>query len=71
MWLLDKMLKALIREGRLTITDHDGKVYQYGPGGGDAIPMTRDYIHEESARLRASDTPPAWHLAPEAQQAAE
>jgi cyclopropane-fatty-acyl-phospholipid synthase len=32
----------------------------------DAIPMTRDYMAEESARLRASDTPPAWHLAREA-----
>ena len=37
----------------------------------DAIPMTRDYIHEESARLRASDTAPAWHLATDARQAAE
>ena len=33
MWLLDKMLKKLIREDRLIITDHDGKVYEYGPGG--------------------------------------
>ncbi len=32
MWLLDKMLRKLIREGRLIITDHDGKVYEYGPG---------------------------------------
>ncbi|MET0179422.1 MAG: cyclopropane-fatty-acyl-phospholipid synthase family protein [Novosphingobium sp.] len=37
----------------------------------DAIPMTRDYIHEESARLRASDVAPAWHLDPEAREAAE
>jgi len=28
-----------------------------------AIPMTRDYIEEEAARLRAADTPPEWHLA--------
>ena len=28
-----------------------------------AIPMTRDFMHEESARLRDSDTPPTWHLA--------
>ncbi|MBW8754460.1 MAG: class I SAM-dependent methyltransferase [Sphingomonadales bacterium] len=37
----------------------------------DAIPMTRDYMHEEGARLRASDTAPEWHLAPEARVAAE
>lgn len=32
MWLLDKMLKKLIRNGQLVITDYDGKVYEYGPG---------------------------------------
>ena len=31
----------------------------------DAIPMTRDYMYEEAARLRASDTAPQWHLAAE------
>jgi cyclopropane-fatty-acyl-phospholipid synthase len=31
----------------------------------DAIPMTRDYMYEEAERLRASDEPPAWHLAAE------
>lgn len=29
----------------------------------DAIPMTRDYMHEEAARLRASEVAPEWHLA--------
>ena len=33
MWLLDKMLSKLIRAGRFVVTDHDGKVYEYGPGG--------------------------------------
>jgi cyclopropane-fatty-acyl-phospholipid synthase len=33
MWLLDKMLSRLIRKGQLIVTDHDGKVYTYGPGG--------------------------------------
>jgi cyclopropane-fatty-acyl-phospholipid synthase len=28
----------------------------------DAIPMTRDYMYEESERLRASEEPPEWHL---------
>lgn len=37
----------------------------------DAIPMTRDYMHEESARLRAGDVAPAWHLDAEARVAAE
>ncbi len=36
-----------------------------------AIPMTRDFMHEESSRLRASDTPPAWHLDPALRKAAE
>jgi cyclopropane-fatty-acyl-phospholipid synthase len=30
-----------------------------------AIPMTRDYMYEESARLRALEEAPAWHLAAE------
>jgi cyclopropane-fatty-acyl-phospholipid synthase len=32
MWLLDKALKRMIREGQLVITDYDGKVHSYGPG---------------------------------------
>jgi cyclopropane-fatty-acyl-phospholipid synthase len=35
MWLLDKMLRPLIRHGRMVITDYDGKVYEYGDGSGD------------------------------------
>jgi cyclopropane-fatty-acyl-phospholipid synthase len=31
----------------------------------DAIPMTRDYMYEESARLRSAEEPPKWHLAAE------
>ena len=31
----------------------------------DAIPMTRDYMVEESARLRDAEEPPRWHLAAE------
>jgi hypothetical protein len=33
--------------------------------------MTGDYVYEESARLRAGDTAPAWSLAPELRNAAE
>jgi cyclopropane-fatty-acyl-phospholipid synthase len=36
-----------------------------------AIPMTREFIETESARLRASDTAPQWHLDPALRQAAE
>ncbi len=31
----------------------------------DAVPMTRDYMYEESARLRTSEQAPQWHLAAE------
>ena len=31
----------------------------------DAIPMTRDFMFEEEARLRGLEEPPAWHLAAE------
>jgi len=31
----------------------------------DAVPMTRDYMYEEEARLRAAEEPPQWHLAAE------
>ena len=37
----------------------------------EAIPMTRDFMYDESERLRASDTPPAWHLDPAYREAAE
>lgn len=37
MWLLDRLLRKIIRTGELVITDHDGKVYRYGPGSDDPI----------------------------------
>lgn len=36
-----------------------------------AIPMTGDYVYEESRRLRESEQPPKWHLDPALEQAAE
>jgi len=30
MWLLDKMLRRLIKRGELIVTDYDGKLYRYG-----------------------------------------
>ena len=49
MWLLDKMLRKLIREGRLIITDHDGKEYEYGPGGGEP-PIHIRLTHPKASR---------------------
>ena len=37
----------------------------------NAIPMTREYIHEESARLREMGEVPAWRFDPEMKEAAE
>jgi cyclopropane-fatty-acyl-phospholipid synthase len=36
-----------------------------------AIPMTRDFMYEESARLRQLEEPPVWHLDPVLREAAE
>ena len=37
----------------------------------NAIPMTREFMHYESERLRESEDPPAWHLDPGLREAAE
>lgn len=37
MWLLSKFLGKAIRRGRLTVTDFDGKRYDFGPGGGEEM----------------------------------
>ncbi|MFC3097510.1 cyclopropane-fatty-acyl-phospholipid synthase family protein [Alteraurantiacibacter palmitatis] len=57
MWLLDKMLRKLIRAGQLIITDHDGKVYQYGPGGGTAE------SGDAPIRIRLTNSKAAGHIA--------
>ena len=53
MWLFDKFLRRAIRHGRLTVTNHDGKIYQYGDGvdGRDEI------------RLRLTHRKAAHHIA--------
>ncbi|HKX79639.1 MAG TPA: cyclopropane-fatty-acyl-phospholipid synthase family protein [Novosphingobium sp.] len=51
MWLLDKMLRTLVRNGRLVVTDHDGKVHEYGSG--DATPI----------RIRLTSSKAANHIA--------
>lgn len=37
----------------------------------EAIPMTREYMEAEEARLRAAEDPPVWHLDPAIREAAE
>lgn len=52
MWLLDKMLRALIRKGRLVLTDHDGREYAYG-----------DPAAPDPLRIRLTDKGAAMHIA--------
>jgi cyclopropane-fatty-acyl-phospholipid synthase len=51
MWLLDKLLRPLVRTGRFIVTDHDGTQYEYGDGSGE--PM----------RIRFTDRGTALHIA--------
>ncbi|HEX8215474.1 MAG TPA: cyclopropane-fatty-acyl-phospholipid synthase family protein [Allosphingosinicella sp.] len=53
MWLLDKMLRKLIRKGELVLVNHDGKEYRYGapePG-------------QQRVRVRLTDKGAAFHIA--------
>ncbi|MFM5907750.1 MAG: class I SAM-dependent methyltransferase [Novosphingobium sp.] len=54
MWLLDKMLRALIRKGQLVLTDHDGKVYAYGD---PAAPPLRIRLTDRGAALHIARDP--------------
>ena len=40
MWLLDKMLKKLVRKGELTVIDYNGKTYHYGTPDPNHGPIT-------------------------------
>jgi len=53
MWLLDKMLKKLIKKGELIVTDHDGTEYRYG-----APDPKHGPVH-----VRLTDRKAAWHIA--------
>jgi len=53
MWLLDKMLKKLVRKGELTVVDHDGKTYRYGAPDPNHGPI----------RVRLTDRGAAFHIA--------
>lgn len=37
MWLLDKMLRQMVREGQLCVIDHDGTRYSYGDPAADPV----------------------------------
>ena len=58
MWLLDKMLNRLIRSGRMVITDHDGKRYEYGKGPNAALGDAGQDIH-----IRLTHPKAARHIA--------
>jgi len=53
MWLLDKLLRPLIKKGELTVIDHDGKEYRYG---------APDPLHGP-VRVRLTDRGAAFHIA--------
>jgi cyclopropane-fatty-acyl-phospholipid synthase len=53
MWLLDKMLKKLVKKGEVTVVDYDGKEYRYGAPDPNFKPL----------RLRLTDKGAAWHIA--------
>jgi cyclopropane-fatty-acyl-phospholipid synthase len=40
MWLLDKMLRQLVKQGELTVVDHDGTRYSYGAPDSRHGPVT-------------------------------
>ena len=53
MWLLDKMLRKLIKKGELIVTNYDGKEYRYGAPDPNHGPV----------RARLTDRGAAWHIA--------
>jgi cyclopropane-fatty-acyl-phospholipid synthase len=53
MWLLDKMLRRLMKKGELIVLDHDGKEYRYGAPEPGRAPL----------RARLTDKGAALHIA--------
>ena len=51
MWLLNKMLRAMVKEGQLRILDHDGTEYRYGD------------LSAEPITIRLTDKGAALHIA--------
>jgi cyclopropane-fatty-acyl-phospholipid synthase len=53
MWLLDKMLRKVVRTGELVVVDHDGKEYRYG----------RPVPRQAPIRVRLTDRGAAFFIA--------
>jgi len=49
MWLLDKFLAKVIREGTLRLTDHDGRTYEYGEKADDQPAIHIRLTHKKAA----------------------
>ena len=50
MWLLDKFLQRVIKQGQLIVTDHDGKTYTYGePSESRPEPISIRLTHRKAA----------------------
>ena len=50
MWLLDKFLQRVIKQGQLVVTDHDGKNYSYGePSEDRPDPLRIRLTHRKAA----------------------
>ncbi|MFU7528173.1 class I SAM-dependent methyltransferase [Qipengyuania sp. ASV99] len=49
MWLLDKFLGRVIREGRLIVTDYDGKIYDYGDTAAAGEPLKIRLTNKKAA----------------------
>lgn len=54
MWLLDKMLKALVSDGQLRVIDHDGALYRYGDASADPVTIR---LTEPGAALHIAKDP--------------
>jgi cyclopropane-fatty-acyl-phospholipid synthase len=54
MWLLNKMLRGLVRNGQLVVTDHDGKVYRYGDTAADPVSIR---LTDQGAALHIAKDP--------------
>ena len=49
MWLLDKFFRQVIRDGRLKVTDHDGRTYEYGDSSDGTASIHIRLTHRKAA----------------------
>jgi cyclopropane-fatty-acyl-phospholipid synthase len=54
MWLLDKMLRALVKDGHLRVIDHDGSEYHYGDHSADPVTI---HFTDKGAALHVARDP--------------